>query len=257
MPSLTCPRRPITGLCPLTHCGGSWNTSAPKSSCLISIQRATRLSISPVSRKSNMSKQMVSQPIALAFWLCYMLKDREGLLNMNLHTSIAVKMDEFDFIDVEDKHHIIINVKDFRAILQHACTTSGSLSAYYSEPWCPLKFSYEENGMQCEFILVTSGNRANNEPPKKQKTRTRQGTARPVLASGATNATLAKNNEQPSQPVQVASQMNETVFPASEQPPTARTGVETWPDFDMRPPPVPPSLMRTETRARMTANGNQ
>lgn len=173
----------------------------------------------------------------------------DGLLNMNLHTSIAVKMDEFDFIDVEDKHHIIINVKDFRAILQHACTTSGSLSAYYSEPWCPLKFSYEENGMQCEFILVTSGNRANNEPPKKQKTRTRQGTARPVLASGATNATLAKNNEQPSQPVQVASQMNETVFPASEQPPTARTGVETWPDFDMRPPPVPPSLMRTETRA--------
>ncbi|CAK7216587.1 hypothetical protein SBRCBS47491_002878 [Sporothrix bragantina] len=33
----------------------------------------------------------------------------DGILNMNLHTSIAVKMDDFDDIDVEDKHHIIIN----------------------------------------------------------------------------------------------------------------------------------------------------
>ena len=44
--------------------------------------------------------------------------DQVAVLKKPLQTSIAVEADEFDDIDVEDKLHIVISVKDFRAIIQ-------------------------------------------------------------------------------------------------------------------------------------------
>lgn len=71
--------------------------------------------------------------------------------------------------------HIHINVKDFRAIVTHAETLKGSMSAHYSQPTRPLQFSYQNYGVHCEFTLMTTGDGrgASSVPaPKFVSTRT-------------------------------------------------------------------------------------
>lgn len=166
---------------------------------------------------------------------------------MNLHTSIAVKMDDFDEIDVEDKHHIIINVKDFRAILQHAGTTCGKLTTHYSQPWSPLRFSYGEDGLLCQFVLMTVGEKAETGS-KKSKSRLRSSNAaRPVLSSGA--PTLSEALSEPQQPSPAGREADSTwqknaALAGSSEPasaPDARAG------FEMRPRAILPSTIRMET----------
>ncbi|CAK7203923.1 hypothetical protein SEUCBS139899_006673 [Sporothrix eucalyptigena] len=169
----------------------------------------------------------------------------DGILNMNLHTSIAVKMDDFDDIDTEDKHHIIINVKDFRAILQHACTTSGNLTAQYSQPWSPLRFSYSENGLYCQFVLMTVGEKEGSNI-KKDGARVRNSrTTRPSLP--ATISTPSATTAEPGQ--RLTNRVELESSQAGALPSTARTG-PIPPDvnsgFEMRPPLAPPSTIRVE-----------
>lgn len=53
--------------------------------------------------------------------------------------------------------HIVISVKDFRAIVTHAETLRGPVHAYFSYPGRPLQFSYQSLGIHCEFTLMTTG----------------------------------------------------------------------------------------------------
>ncbi|KJR88387.1 cell cycle checkpoint control protein RAD9A [Sporothrix schenckii 1099-18] len=170
----------------------------------------------------------------------------DGFLNMNVHTSIAVKMDDFDDIDIEHKHHIIINVKDFRAILQHACTTSGKLTAQYSQPWKPLRFSYSENGLYCQFVLMTVGEKEGSNS-KKDGTRVHNSrTKRPSFPAGtaSTTATLPEAGQR------LSSRVEPDSAPADGLPSTSRTGPLSAPithsGFEMRPPLAPPSTIRME-----------
>lgn len=165
---------------------------------------------------------------------------------MNVHTSIAVKMDDFDDIDIEHGHHIIINVKDFRAILQHACTTSGNLSAQYSQPWSPLRFSYSENGLYCQFVLMTVGEKEGSGS-KKDSARVRNSrTERSSLPAGtaATSATSAEGGPRLTSRVEPDSALPDGL------PSTGRTAPLSAPDahsgFEMRPPLAPPSTIRME-----------
>lgn len=170
-----------------------------------------------------------------------------GILNMNLHTSIAVKMDDFVDIDVEDKHHIIINVKDFRAILQHACTTSGILAAQYSEPCKPLRFSYGDGDLFCQFVLMTVG--AKKGPGKRKDgsrvrinnapiARAAKSAAAPttgVTAAGS-DSRLSRNGEsRQSQAGELSSTTQAALIT-----PKVSSG------FEMRPPLAPPSTIRVE-----------
>jgi cell cycle checkpoint control protein RAD9A len=79
------------------------------------------------------------------------------ILKHPLQTAVAVNTTDFDEFDVEQGLHIVISVKDFRAIVIHADTLKTNLKAYYSQPTRPLQFSYGCDGMQCEFTLMTSG----------------------------------------------------------------------------------------------------
>ncbi|KAI6784740.1 DNA repair Rad9 [Emericellopsis cladophorae] len=79
----------------------------------------------------------------------------DAVLKKPLQTSIAVEADEFDDIDVEDKLHIVISVKDFRAIIQHAGITGNVISARYSLPARPIQFSYGSEAISCEFLVMT------------------------------------------------------------------------------------------------------
>ncbi|KAM4062290.1 rad9 domain-containing protein [Hirsutella rhossiliensis] len=147
----------------------------------------------------------------------------DAVLKKPLQTSIAVEVDEFDDIDVEDKLHIVISVKDFRAIIQHAGITGNALSAWYSLPARPIQLSYSSDAMSCEFLIMTVGERGSNPNQKTKKGR----------KQGAQNAGPGLEATSPSRPL------------ASNSTPhlgTARTSASRIGAFDLRPSQKPPTL---------------
>jgi cell cycle checkpoint control protein RAD9A len=86
------------------------------------------------------------------------------ILKHPLVTAVAVNTSDFDEFSVQPGLHIIVSVKDFKAIVVHADTLKTSLKAYYSQPTRPLQFSYGCDGLLCEFTLMTSGD-YNAAPP--------------------------------------------------------------------------------------------
>lgn len=74
-----------------------------------------------------------------------------------MHTSVAIDTKDFDHFLVEEKLHVAISVKDFKAIVSHADTLRIPVVARYSRPCRPLQLSYESGGMMCEFTLMTRG----------------------------------------------------------------------------------------------------
>lgn len=53
--------------------------------------------------------------------------------------------------------HIVINVRDFKAIVIHADTLRTPITAHFSRPSRPLQFVYLEEGLRCEYTLMTTG----------------------------------------------------------------------------------------------------
>ncbi|CBX99875.1 similar to DNA repair protein rad9 [Plenodomus lingam JN3] len=86
------------------------------------------------------------------------ISNGKEILKHPLVTAVAVNTSDFDEFSVQAGLHIIISVKDFKAIVVHADTLKTSLKAYYSQPTRPLQFSYGYDGLLCEFTLMTSGN---------------------------------------------------------------------------------------------------
>ncbi|OAX78944.1 hypothetical protein ACJ72_06745 [Emergomyces africanus] len=83
--------------------------------------------------------------------------DGKEILKQPVHTSVAIDTKDFDHFTVEDKLHVAINVKDFKAIVVHAHSLNGSVVARYTRPCRPMQVSYEVDGMTCEFTLMTRG----------------------------------------------------------------------------------------------------
>lgn len=166
-----------------------------------------------------------------------------------LQTSIAVEADEFDDIEVEDKLHIVISVKDFRAIIQHAGIAGSVLSARYSVPARPIQFSYAGDALSCEFLIMTVGERGSNPAQKTKKGRK----AAPSSNAPRLEATSRKTSVAPSEapapnPVvsQAPPQASARVPPSTASRPvgTIRASVSRMSAFDLRPSqrPPPPTL---------------
>jgi cell cycle checkpoint control protein RAD9A len=85
------------------------------------------------------------------------ISNGKEVLKHPLVTAVAVNTSDFEEFSVQPGLHIIISVKDFKAIVVHADTLKTSLQAFYSYPTRPLQFSYGGNGLLCEFTLMTSG----------------------------------------------------------------------------------------------------
>jgi len=141
-------------------------------------------------------------------------------------------MDEFDDVEVQDKLHIIISVKDFRAILQHAQMTSGALTTSYSNPGRPMKLSYSTDGVLCEFILMTVGEKdaltQKHKNPRANAAKAAAATA-PQLDSGSHRGSSVGNSNQPEPPT------------TTPRPPQQKTPVRPrQPAFEIRPSPMPP-----------------
>ena len=160
-------------------------------------------------------------------------------------------MDEFNDVEVQDKLHIIISVKDFRAILQHAQLVSGELVTCYSDPGRPMKLSYNGDGTLCEFILMTVGEKDAAAQKHKQP---RAASAKPTAAAAAKAALDAASHRDSSSALQrqqngnqrQQSQQQQKSRPKelSQQQPTPqqRTPMGSrQPGFEIRPQPLPPS----------------
>lgn len=164
------------------------------------------------------------------------------VLKKPLHTSIAVEIDEFDNIQLPEEHHIVINVKDFRNILQHAQITSGELSASYSDLGRPMRLTYHRDGVACKFILMTVLKDA--LPGLKTKKGVRNNQARPQLDAAAPPASdkpgvSAVGNSRP------AAEASRTE-PKVQQKTPVRPQRQS--QFQIRPPPLPPaSTLRSDS----------
>ncbi|KAK6086526.1 hypothetical protein SCUP515_00092 [Seiridium cupressi] len=123
---------------------------------------------------------------------CFTEKIAHGdeVLKKPLHTSIAVERDEFENFEAsEESIHVVISVKDFRAITQHAAPLNSDITANYSLPSRPMQLSYEGDGIKSEFLLMTVGDRgASAQKGKKGKANTK-GPKPPQLEAAASRAT--------------------------------------------------------------------
>jgi cell cycle checkpoint control protein RAD9A len=152
-----------------------------------------------------------------------------AVLKKPLHTNIAVEMDEFDDVEVQDKLHIIISVKDFRAILQHAQMTSGALTTSYSNPGRPMKLSYNTDGVLCEFILMTVGEKdALTQKHKNPRASAAKPTEPQLDSASHRGSSVGHNDNQQGHP------------PPTSRPPQKTPARPRQPAFEIRPSPMPP-----------------
>lgn len=118
---------------------------------------------------------------------------KKEVLKKPLHTSIAVERDEFnDFEISEDSVHVVISVKDFRAITQHAAPLNSEITANYSSPSRPMQLGYRGDGIKCEFLLMTVGERgAPGQKGRKGKANAK-GPKPPQLEAGANSRATSR-----------------------------------------------------------------
>lgn len=136
-----------------------------------------------------------------------------------MHTTIAVDTLEFGEFIVEEKLHISVSVKDFKAIIAHAGITNLMVQAMYSYPLSPMQLSYSEEGILSEFILMTIGD------------------------SRGASATPAPNGSKPV-----------SKRPAPRQPLAATLSSKQEAGSEMPPPPtiIAPSLGHQVSRTRVS-----
>ncbi|KAJ4993891.1 hypothetical protein SVAN01_00368 [Stagonosporopsis vannaccii] len=164
------------------------------------------------------------------------ISDGKEILKHPLVTAVAVNTSDFEDFSVQAGLHIVISVKDFKAIVLHADTLKTNLRAYYSQPMRPLQFSYGCDGLVAEFTLMTSGD-CTGAPPTptpapQQHTATqpqsRQTSRAPSTISERTD-TRTIHSEMPP-PVQPASRRDENGRlrnPGSRQPSSAPSQPQT------------------------------
>ncbi|KAF1836249.1 hypothetical protein BDW02DRAFT_546661 [Decorospora gaudefroyi] len=108
------------------------------------------------------------------------ISNGKEILKHPLVTAVAVNTSDFEEFVVQTGMHIIINVKDFKAIVVHADTLKTSLKAFHSQPTRPLQFSYGSEGLICEFTLMTAGDYSAAPPtPAPQAMNSRQASRTP------------------------------------------------------------------------------
>lgn len=158
------------------------------------------------------------------------ISDGKEILKHPLVTAVAVNTSDFEDFSVQAGLHIVISVKDFKAIVLHADTLKTSLKAYYSQPTRPLQFSYGCDGLVAEFTLMTSGDYTgappSQTPAPQQHTATQQQsrqTSRAASTASERTDTRSLRSEMPP-PVQPASRRDQhgrLRKPGSRQPSSA------------------------------------
>ncbi|KAK6438163.1 hypothetical protein LTR95_005641 [Oleoguttula sp. CCFEE 5521] len=153
------------------------------------------------------------------------IQDGNQVLKQPLETVIALHTEDFEDFHMQEDMHIIISVKDFKAIVTHAETLHTPLSAHFSFPTRPLQFSYQSEGMNCHFTLMTMGDyRAASATPNPQWISTRGSSRQPSVAPPTQMTRSASEMPPPARPVTLptskppsSQQQRKPLKPASQQ----------------------------------------
>lgn len=121
---------------------------------------------------------------------------------------------EFSEFAVEELLHIIINVKDFKAIIAHCGHLNVMVKASYSQPSSPMQLTYDLDGIMSNFILMTVGGSSfmstlnqKRKESKRPGSEQPQGTGKPLHKKSSPQRSILKDlpdkdivSERPSQP---------------------------------------------------------
>lgn len=165
--------------------------------------------------------------------------DGKEILKQPLETAISIHIEDFEDFHADEDVHITISVKDFKAIVTHAETLKGSMTAYFSRPARPLQFSYQTTGMTCQFTLMTRGDATSRSAtPAAQRTMSNRPESR-------------QPSRQPSvAPIAVSRQTS--TAPATS---LAASAVPSRQITDMAPPPKPVTMAALRERRQLNSLG--
>jgi cell cycle checkpoint control protein RAD9A len=154
------------------------------------------------------------------------ISNGKEILKHPLVTAVAVNTSDFEDFTVQAGMHIIINVKDFKAIVIHADTLKTSLKAFYSHPTRPLQFSYGCDGLLSEFTLMTSGDYSAAPPtptPAPQAMNSRQTSHAPstTIVEREESRSFRSDMPPPAQPASRRDGTGRLRNPGSRQPASA------------------------------------
>ena len=124
------------------------------------------------------------------------------MLKQPLETAITIHTEDFEDFHMQEGMHVVISVKDFKAIVTHAETLRGTISAHFSFPTRPLQFSYQNSGIHCEFTLMTTGDyRGASSTPNPNFISTRSSSRQPSVAPAAAPSRNTSEMPPPARPV--------------------------------------------------------
>lgn len=172
------------------------------------------------------------------------IMDGKELLKQPLETAISIHVGDFADFQAEEDIHITISVKDFRAIVTHAETLKGSMTAYFSRPSRPLQFFYQAVGMTCEFTLMTRGD---DSTPSATPSEPRAASTRPGSRQPSHQASLAPAIASRQSSTEQARTIVRNAQPTEMAPPASR------PATDMAPPPRPITITALRERRQLNA----
>lgn len=129
------------------------------------------------------------------------IQDGKEVLKQPLETVITLHTEDFDDFHMQEDMHITISVKDFKAIVTHAETLHTPISAHFSYPTRPLQFSYQSDGMHCQFTLMTMGDyRGASSTPNPKFISTRSASRQPSAAPTVQPSRSASEMPPPARP---------------------------------------------------------
>jgi len=123
------------------------------------------------------------------------------MLKQPLETAITLYTEDFEDFHVQEGMHIVVDVRDFRAIVVHAETLRTPISAHFSYPTRPLQFAYQDLGMHCEFTLMTTGDyRGASSAPNTRFVSTRSSSRHSSMAPPPAVSRRASDMPPPARP---------------------------------------------------------
>ncbi|KAK4494038.1 hypothetical protein PRZ48_015225 [Zasmidium cellare] len=129
------------------------------------------------------------------------IQDGKEVLKQPLETAIAIHTEDFEDFHMQEGMHIVISVKDFRAIVTHAETLKNPITASFSFPTRPLQFSYQNFGIHSEFTLMTSGEHRGTSSTQTSKfVSTRSSSRQPSVVAPQSNNRATSEMPPPARP---------------------------------------------------------
>ncbi|KAE8372730.1 Rad9-domain-containing protein [Aspergillus bertholletiae] len=157
------------------------------------------------------------------------ITDGKEILKKPVHTSVAIDKKDFEYFLAEDNLHIIITLKDFKAVIAHAEAANSTITVRYTRPTRPMQLAYDFGGVKTEFTLMTAGD-ADSDIPDSSRAPELSARQTPAPAS-VSRANIASNTSHMPPP------RARSIRPLTGTPGASARGTETSSE-SQRPPPA-------------------